>query len=260
MPCCRPSGPRPAHVKGLRLVLAPRHPERVPEVERLLAQRGLPSVRRSALPSALGGPPRGGRRGAREAASRPSSSSTPWASWPAIYAAADVVFVGGSLVPAGGHNMLEPALRRKPVLFGPHVENFRDSADLLVEAGGAMVVQDADDLGHRLAELLDVPRPPSRHGPGRGRGGGSPPGRAQRRPWRSSRSSRAGPGGSREAGRARAAAPRGVGSRRPGVAAGRAECPRRGVPDVAGRARGRLRIGSPPRGERFRARAVDRAT
>jgi 3-deoxy-D-manno-octulosonic-acid transferase len=135
-----------ARVTGLRLVLAPRHPERVSEIERLLAQRGLAAVRRSALP--------GTPRHAHQAGEPPVIVVDTVGELAGIYAAADVVFVGGSLVPAGGHNMLEPALRRKPVLFGPHVENFRDSADLLVDAGGAMVVADADELGRRLAELL----------------------------------------------------------------------------------------------------------
>jgi 3-deoxy-D-manno-octulosonic-acid transferase len=146
-----------ARVKGLRLVLAPRHPERVPEVERLLAQHGLPALRRSTLPSALGDRPGAGAGRGALSSEPPVVVVDTVGELASIYGAADVVFVGGSLVPAGGHNMLEPALRRKPVLFGPHVENFRDSADLLVEAGGAMMVADADDLGQRLAELLASP-------------------------------------------------------------------------------------------------------
>jgi len=71
-----------------------------------------------------------------------------------LYTVADVVFVGGSLVPFGGHNMLEPALRRKPVLMGPHTENFRESAALLEAAGAAAVVRDAGELGRELARLL----------------------------------------------------------------------------------------------------------
>lgn len=74
-----------------------------------------------------------------------------------IYGIADVVFVGGSLVPAGGHNMLEAGLRRKPVLFGPHTENFRDAAALLVESSGGIRVADGDALARELARLLDDP-------------------------------------------------------------------------------------------------------
>jgi len=74
-----------------------------------------------------------------------------------LYSVASVVFVGGSLVPAGGHNMLEPASRRKPVLFGPHTENFRDAAALLLDAGAATLVQDAEDLALALGRLLADP-------------------------------------------------------------------------------------------------------
>jgi 3-deoxy-D-manno-octulosonic-acid transferase len=64
------------------------------------------------------------------------------------------VYVGGSLVPTGGHNMLEPALRGKPVLFGPHTTNFRESAELLLAAGGAEVVADGAALEAATAALL----------------------------------------------------------------------------------------------------------
>jgi 3-deoxy-D-manno-octulosonic-acid transferase len=74
-----------------------------------------------------------------------------------LYALADVVFVGGSLVPIGGHNMLEPAQRRKPVLFGPHTGNFRDAAELLRSAGAAIVVHDASDLAREAERLLKEP-------------------------------------------------------------------------------------------------------
>ena len=74
-----------------------------------------------------------------------------------LYQLAEVVFVGGSLVPTGGHNMLEPALRSKPVLFGPYTSNFRESAELLIEAGGARRVADAAGLESALRELLEKP-------------------------------------------------------------------------------------------------------
>jgi 3-deoxy-D-manno-octulosonic-acid transferase len=67
------------------------------------------------------------------------------------------VFVGGSLVPRGGHNVLEPALRRKPVLVGPHTDNFREAAALLVDAGAAVVVTDAASLSMELKSLLSDP-------------------------------------------------------------------------------------------------------
>ena len=125
---------------NLALVLAPRHPERVGEVLGVLKSRGLAAVRRSDLPA---------RR-------------TPGAvivldtvgELAQLYGIADVVFVGGSLTPLGGHNMLEPALRGKPVLFGPHTHNFREAAGVLVDSGGGRVVRDAHELGGELRRLL----------------------------------------------------------------------------------------------------------
>jgi 3-deoxy-D-manno-octulosonic-acid transferase len=74
-----------------------------------------------------------------------------------IYHAADFVFVGGSLVPAGGHNVLEPAVKRKPVLFGPHTSNFRESTQLLLERGGGALVQDGEDLARLVTQLATDP-------------------------------------------------------------------------------------------------------
>ena len=68
-----------------------------------------------------------------------------------LYRLATVVFVGGSLVPTGGHNMLEPALRKKPVLYGPHATNFRESAALLESVGAAVVVESAGDLEREVS-------------------------------------------------------------------------------------------------------------
>ena len=70
---------------------------------------------------------------------------------------ADVVFVGGSLVPTGGHNVVEPAFWGKPILFGPHMNNFRDVASLFLGAGGAVQVADARGLADAVLRLLDHP-------------------------------------------------------------------------------------------------------
>lgn len=131
----RPRFPR------LGLLLAPRDPERAEEVERLVHDRGLSAIRRSALVG----------DGHHEAVVILDTVGE----LAALYRLADVVFVGGSLVPSGGHNMLEPAQRRKPVLFGPHTENFRESAELLVSAGGAVVVTDALSLTRQMDSLLE---------------------------------------------------------------------------------------------------------
>ncbi len=129
-----------AECPDLALVLAPRHPERAGEILGLVAARGWPAVRRSELP----------RQRERNAVIVLDTVGE----LAALYAVADVVFVGGSLLPLGGHNMLEPALRRKPVLFGPHTTNFREAAALLEAAGGALVVRDAAELGRELVRLF----------------------------------------------------------------------------------------------------------
>jgi 3-deoxy-D-manno-octulosonic-acid transferase len=71
-----------------------------------------------------------------------------------VYSLAALVYVGGSLVPHGGQNMLEPAAQGKAVLFGPNVENFDQEAALLLNAGAACKVADADELARELARLL----------------------------------------------------------------------------------------------------------
>jgi 3-deoxy-D-manno-octulosonic-acid transferase len=63
--------------------------------------------------------------------------------------------VGGSLVPVGGHNMLEPAMRGKPVLYGPHTSNFREAAAQLERTGGGLVVKDGFELERELARLIE---------------------------------------------------------------------------------------------------------
>jgi 3-deoxy-D-manno-octulosonic-acid transferase len=74
-----------------------------------------------------------------------------------FYAAADVAFVGGSLVPIGGHNLLEPAALGKPILTGPHNSNGEEIARLLIARGAAEVVHDASELGREVTALLSDP-------------------------------------------------------------------------------------------------------
>jgi 3-deoxy-D-manno-octulosonic-acid transferase len=124
----------------LALLLAPRHPERAAEVERLAADAGLSTIRRSELPR---------DRGRHAVVILDTVGELAQ-----IYRVGTVVFVGGSLVPTGGHNMLEPALLRKPVLFGPHTSNFRESAELLLQAEGAVLVAEVSQLEARVGELL----------------------------------------------------------------------------------------------------------
>jgi 3-deoxy-D-manno-octulosonic-acid transferase len=81
-----------------------------------------------------------------------------------FYAAADVAFVGGSLVPIGGHNLLEPAALGVPVLTGPHNSNSEEIARLLISRGAALVVNNASELGHGVADLLSDPEERDRIG------------------------------------------------------------------------------------------------
>ncbi|TLY85186.1 MAG: 3-deoxy-D-manno-octulosonic acid transferase [Gammaproteobacteria bacterium] len=74
-----------------------------------------------------------------------------------FYAAADVAFVGGSLVPIGGHNLLEPAALGVPILTGPYNSNSEEIARLLIAGGAAEVVRDAATLGARVSALLANP-------------------------------------------------------------------------------------------------------
>ncbi len=71
-----------------------------------------------------------------------------------FYAVAELIFVGGSLVPVGGHNILEAALLKKPVLFGPHMHNFKEISRLLVQAGGGLVISEGEEFYREANNLL----------------------------------------------------------------------------------------------------------
>ncbi len=128
---------------GAFLVLAPRHPQRFEAAAAALTARGLAFVRRSRLDAA---PP------APEVLLLDTIGELGRA-----YALAAFAFVGGSLVPTGGHNPLEPAVWRVPVLTGPHVHNFREVYDDLAAAGAARVVADGSELGEAVRAWLAQP-------------------------------------------------------------------------------------------------------
>lgn len=122
------------------LILVPRHPERFDSVASLADRQGFRTIRRSddvtctAAAEVLVGDTMGELM--------------------MFYAASDVAFVGGSLVKVGGHNLLEPAALRLPVLTGPYTYNAEDIAGLLVQEGVAAVVHDEQELAARIGELL----------------------------------------------------------------------------------------------------------
>jgi 3-deoxy-D-manno-octulosonic-acid transferase len=113
------------------MVLAPRHPQRAVEVEKMGQHLGLRMIRRTA-----------------------ADSGTPWdvlildtiGELANFYALSDLAFVGGSLIPHGGQNLLEPAYYEKPVFFGPHMDNFASLAAEFVRLGAALVVHDENEL------------------------------------------------------------------------------------------------------------------
>ena len=130
---------------GLALVLAPRHPERGAEVAALAAARGLAAVRRSR-------PPEDGAEPGDVVVLDTVGELA------GLFGAATVVFLGGSLVPVGGHNVIEPAAWGRPVVFGPHMQNFAEIADLFLANHAARRVGAAAELEPALAGLLADPR------------------------------------------------------------------------------------------------------
>lgn len=145
------------------LVLVPRHPQRFDGVARLVEKSGLRYARRSAL--ALPAPFQGERgKAAPPDAAAPALGGAQvllgdsMGELPMYLGAADIAFVGGSLVEVGGHNVLEPASLGLPVLFGPHMFNFEQARALLLESGAARQVPDMLGLEPALAALLqDAP-------------------------------------------------------------------------------------------------------
>jgi 3-deoxy-D-manno-octulosonic-acid transferase len=131
-----------------RLVIAPRHPEDNDRTARHLEQAGF-TVARYRGPAA----PDAGSQVAGTGAVADAVLVEVMGILPALYPLAAIAFVGGSLVPRGGQNLLEPAAVGVPVLFGPQVENFRFAADALLASGGGFMARDADDLAARVVIL-----------------------------------------------------------------------------------------------------------
>jgi len=128
------------------LVIAPRHLRRTRCIEKLLAERKLKFVKRSALLN-----DRDSIQGVRVILIDTIGDLS------LAYGIAKVVFVGGSLVPCGGHNILEPASLSKAVLFGPHMDNFREIADLFKTHGACIEVNDGGQLAREVEKLFKNP-------------------------------------------------------------------------------------------------------
>lgn len=144
-----------ANVPGLLTVIVPRHPQRFNEVAGMIERRGLAFIRRSSLleasPSPQLSPSRGeGAVGQGVQVVLGDSMGEMFA----YYAACDVAFIGGSLLPLGGQNLIEACAMGKPVLIGPHTWNFEAVAQSALAAGAALRVEDPAALGAKLRELF----------------------------------------------------------------------------------------------------------
>ncbi len=135
---------RQADIPNLLTVIVPRHPQRFDEVEGLIAQRGFRVQRRSA-----------------ELPVRPDTQVVLGDSMGemfAYYAACDAAFIGGSLLPLGGQNLIEACAVGKPVLIGPHTFNFAQASEIAIDYGAALRVQNAAGLIAALHEILASPQ------------------------------------------------------------------------------------------------------
>ena len=127
-------------IEGLLLLLVPRHPQRFGEVAALLARRKLSYQRRSV-----------------DGALLPDCRvllGDSMGEMAAYYTACDLAFIGGSLLPYGGQNLIEACAVGRPLLLGPHMYNFAEASRLALAAGAAVAVADAVTLGERAGELL----------------------------------------------------------------------------------------------------------
>jgi 3-deoxy-D-manno-octulosonic-acid transferase len=125
----------------LNLVLAPRRLERVAAIERLVAEAGRSVRRRSASPATALEP--------GEVLVLDSMGELA-----AVYGEAQLAFVGGTLAPVGGHNLLEPLHAACPVVFGPQVENVPEAAEILCRSGAGVQVRDAEELARQAVSLF----------------------------------------------------------------------------------------------------------
>ena len=127
---------------NLILILAPRHPERFSEVEKLVKKKGLAVYRKSQITK-------------YQHLSRPQVILMDTIGELAqFYSIGEVIFVGGSLVNIGGHNILEPLVYKKPVIFGPYIQNVSEFVDVLIESGAGILVTTKDDLLFQAQRLL----------------------------------------------------------------------------------------------------------
>jgi 3-deoxy-D-manno-octulosonic-acid transferase len=134
----------------LKLLIAPRHPERAEGVAKLASKNGFLPV----LVSGLGLIGENGRRTTDDGRRTAIFVLDTIGELIHYYAVSDIVFVGGSLVKKGGHNIIEPASFAKPVVFGPQTFNFRDITELFLRRKAAIMVRNTQELKAALRLLL----------------------------------------------------------------------------------------------------------
>lgn len=122
----------------LVLIIAPRHPERFDEVCGLITNAGYECQRRTRLKGPV-----------KDVVMLDTIGELR-----SFYGICDISFVGGSLVKVGGHNLLEPAAMKKPVIFSKYMFNFKEISESIVHAGGGLMVKDKDELYHQFDHLL----------------------------------------------------------------------------------------------------------
>ncbi|MEQ1600219.1 MAG: lipid IV(A) 3-deoxy-D-manno-octulosonic acid transferase [Methylophilaceae bacterium] len=138
------------NIPDLVTIVVPRHPQRFDEVAKLLKQCGIDYVRRSHL-----------QINANENESRVKNASIilgdSMGEMFVYYAACDIAFIGGSLLPLGGQNLIEACIMGKPVLVGPHTFNFTQATEQALRAGAALCVKDGVELATTLQHLINDP-------------------------------------------------------------------------------------------------------
>ena len=140
--------------KDLRLAIVPRKPERFDEVAELTKQTGFELIRYSQVKNQA---TRKSRIENRESRIQSVILGDTMGDLRKFYSLATIIFVGRSLVPMGGSDMLEAAALGKPVLFGPHTYNFKQTVDELLEDNGAIMVKDKQDLLETIQKCLSEP-------------------------------------------------------------------------------------------------------
>jgi 3-deoxy-D-manno-octulosonic-acid transferase len=144
-----------AEIPRLLTIIVPRHPQRFDEVAELLNKHKLAFVRRSSLVAAN---QENSSAGKEASASIPPQTSVilgdSMGEMFTYYAACDIAFIGGSLLPFGGQNLIEACAAAKPVLIGPHTYNFADATQQAIAAKAALRVENVDDLAEALRYLF----------------------------------------------------------------------------------------------------------